>query len=360
MSDEIESIIAEFDKKIDNYSTTLDVLKVFGHKMCCSPGTNILQDGTICWSGRRMTTSPANVISPNKEITPDLVIKLNTIFGTIAEIKQSLPRENKFWEKHFKQLKKYDDQLVGWDEQEDELVKHDIILLVPDRLSVYVHDYVLDKFEKGDYKFNRNFAIVAYHRDDSAKSFYALRRFYGKLSDDDKDEEFRTVALVVSDSVIPFYNYYFYDYKPPLPYTMANTWDHISSYIDQDDLVEKRKNKIEFNADKLIKEIKEANCPVIINMSQDECRIENDPRNPSYPKAEWIREALEEFVNLKYLEKGEKNGKYFISLASYRRMKDPINTFKKKIAQSQIKRVPSKPDPKQLPLFTNERSQKDI
>ena len=87
-------------------------------------------------------------------------------------------------------------------------------------------------------------------------------------------------------------------------------------------------------------------------MSHGEFNNEDDPRNPSYPKAEWIREALDQLVKLKYFEEYEDNGKYSIPLKKYRRVHGPLEVFKKKIAQAKVKsRIPKRSDPKQLSFF---------
>ena len=349
MNDEIKTLIEDFNIAVDNYSTTLNVLKLFGHEMCCAPGSINPKEGTVCWCGRRMTTSAKT------EITPDLVIKLEKLFGIIAEVKNSLPKEQNYWTKSFNQLSQYDGNLKGWNEEDKEQVSHDLILLVPNRLRVVVEDYITKKVNDGDIDFKRNFAAVSYHREDKAKTFYYFCRFYGQISDSKKDEELRKIAQVPSDIILPTYNYFFCDEKPPLPYTMSNVWSYVSDYLDQDALIEKHDIHIVFEASQLIYDIKAANSPVIINMSQDEYKIEDDPRNPSYPKAEWIKEALDELIKLEYFEKNEDNGKYSIPLKKYRRVRDSLEVFKKKIAQAKFKLKSSeKTGHKQLSFFNND------
>ena len=346
MNDEIDNLIEKFNKEIDNYSTMLDVLKLFGHKMCCPPGSIEPKEGTVCWCGRRMTTST------NTEITPDLVIKLEKLFGTIAEFKSSLPQQKEYWKKDFDQMLRYDDDLKGWNEDDDEQVTHDLILLVPENLRVVVEDYITKKVDDGDIVFERHFAAVSYHREDKAKTFYFFCRFYGQISNPEKDEELRKIAQVPSDGILPLYNYFFCDEKPPLPYTMSNVWDQLGCYIDHDALVEKYDINIVFGADQLINDIRAANSPVIIDMSQAALNSEDDPRNPSLPKAKWIREAVDQLVKLKYFEKYEGNAKYSIPLRKYSRVRDALEVFKKKIAKAEVKsKIPKKSGPEQLLLF---------
>ena len=57
MTEKLSELINDSKIKIDNYNNTLEVIKIFGHEMCCDPGEIEPKDGAICWCGRRMTTA---------------------------------------------------------------------------------------------------------------------------------------------------------------------------------------------------------------------------------------------------------------------------------------------------------------
>jgi len=351
MTEKLAELINNYKIEIDNYNTTLEVVKIFGHEMCCNPGEIEPQEGSICWCGRRMTTSENNLISPETDVTPDIITKINKHFGAVTEVKQSLPQDTTYWEKTFKQIIKYDDQLQGWNETDEENINHDVILLIPDRLRVNVEDYITEKTKNNEFNTTRNFAIVSYYRDSRVHAFYSLCRFFGKLSNTEKDEELRKIQRVPAVRVIPKYNFFFYDYPPPLPYTMVHVWEYISNYIDEDQFIgDKKEVKIEIDGEKLVQDLKEANCP-IINVKDDYCAID-DHRNPSLPRAEWVREALKKLEKLEYLEETKTKGKYLIALNRYKKMRWPLDTFSKKLAQKEIKKKAKKePAEKQMALF---------
>jgi len=348
MGNDIEALIKKFNIDVDNYITTLNVLKLFGHEMCCTPGTISIKKNSVCWCGRRMTTS-------NKvKVTPDLVIKIDNTFGAIAEIKNSLSRNQDYWVKHFNQLLTYDDDLKGWEIEHSNQIKHDIILLVPHRLHVFVKDYIEEKVKNNELHFKRPFAAISFHREDKVQTFYCFQKFFGNLSDSEKNEELRTVANVPSEKILPYYDYCFCDEAPPLPYTMDSIWSQIGFYIDQDALLEGGDFEITINYSQLLCDLKQANSPLIIDSCEYTGDEKNDHRNPSYPKSSWIKAAIKEFLKLKYFENHENGGQYKIQFKKYKRVKSPLEEFKKKIAQSKIKIMKKEKDySKQLPLNFN-------
>ena len=138
-------------------------------------------------------------------------------------------------------------------------------------------------------------------------------------------------------------------------------WEYLTNYIEPEDLVGRVKGvKIIFGINKLVKDLKESNCPAIYNSTDDSCIIANDPRNPSVPRRKWVKVALDELVSMEYLTKGEKKGKYILDIAKYRRLTKPLTIFIKKYSQKQVKKSPSKkPSPKQIKLFKNNNHTKD-
>lgn len=333
----VNKILKKIKDEIDDYEMTVGVVKVFGHEMIWSAKNKDIIPGAIFWCGRRMTTSATNKISPSNKITPDIVIRINGKIGTVAEVKQSLPKNQDHWRKPFNQLIKYDDELAGWFPENNDTLEHDIVLLIPDHLSVQIEDYVRQEAQNGLLNFKRNFAMVAYHRTTRSQEFISLRKFFGSISDAKKDEELRLVKLIPISIIFAIYNFFFIDQRPPLPYIMNAVWEQIANYIDIDKVIEDSdSNNIQFSLQKMIHDLKQANFA-----------DGSDPRNPSLPRSKWIRQAIDKLVEEKFLIKRGKNS-YHIPLKKYQRLKEPLDTFSKKLAKSMADKENQK---KQLPLF---------
>jgi hypothetical protein len=45
MTEKLSELINDSKIKIDNYNNTLEVIKIFGHEMCCDPGEIEPKDG---------------------------------------------------------------------------------------------------------------------------------------------------------------------------------------------------------------------------------------------------------------------------------------------------------------------------
>lgn len=337
MNKNAAQLLKSLKNEIDDYEMTIGVVKVFGHEMIWDSKKKETTRGSIFWSGRRMTTSATNKISPEKTITPDIVIKINNEIGTVAEVKQGLPKDHNRWEKNFKQLIKYDDNLQGWFADNNDSLNHDVVLLVPDHLSVKVEEYLEEKRKNAELTFERNFAAIAYYRTTRSQEFISLRKFFGNLSNTTKDEELRLVKQVPVNTIFAIYNFFFIDQKPPLPYIMNAVWEQIANYIDIDKVAGNSKDiTMKFSLQQIVRDLKSSNFA-----------DGSDARNPSLPRSKWIREALDELVEQKFLIKKQKSS-YSILFKKYQRLKEPLESFSKKYS---LKNAEIEIQKKQLTLF---------
>ena len=122
-----------------------------------------------------MTTSRHNRISSNIEVTPDCVIQVDSKSGLVAEAKLSLPRDDAQWESNYKQLEKYDDDLLGWWTSNGRIKKHDIVALVPLPRAVRFADLLEQGSKKRKWRFDRMISVVGFFKA-SGKGFSNIEK----------------------------------------------------------------------------------------------------------------------------------------------------------------------------------------
>jgi len=142
--------IREIKDRNDDYENTINALLCF-ISLTTWEGNQRRPDSYYSF-GRRMTTSASNVISPNQDITPDSVIQFLDDLGFIVEAKISLPADESLWSGILAQIKKYDDDLIGWWTQDEHINNHNVILLLHMSRSVSFKKYRAALIENGHYE----------------------------------------------------------------------------------------------------------------------------------------------------------------------------------------------------------------
>jgi hypothetical protein len=187
------------------------------------PGERRLRPDVHFGIGRRMRTSQA----PEREITPDCVLQCTPGSGLVGEAKLGLPRDQAAWLGDVVQLKKYDDDLLGWWTGDGRIGAHDVVALVPLSRAVQFVDFVNDQRASG-IAFGRALAVVGFRKSSGVKQFMILKKEGGDLTDQDLNRRLRLSVEVPFDVILTEYrDRKFLDHKPPMPYLLQVMWDYV-------------------------------------------------------------------------------------------------------------------------------------
>ncbi len=245
--------------------------------------------------GKQMITSDQNQISKKTVVTPDTVIQVGNQLGYVVEVKYSMPLNQTHWQDEVFQLIKYDDNLTGWWTKNKKMDFHNIVLLIEYARSVLFRDFIVKWLNDQNIKFGRNFAIIEFTKSDNANFYYGFRKIYGDIQDDEFSTQLYQGVKVPRDGIVSAYGAKkFYDAKPPIiEYTMVTLWMHVLLQL-------RVKENIEFN-----KNLKAYPIYIDINELTTETQrlygqtseISNE-KNIAFPKADWIKDALDELEKM--------------------------------------------------------------
>jgi len=325
--------IQQFRVDSDNYDQTVISLISFAHLLRYDMSKGAHRKGSFFFIGRKMDTSNKNQINPNSFVTPDFVLQDSNQYGIVGEVKRSLPQEKKYWDKLVKQLQKYDDNLTGWKTPDEKITKSDLVLLTYHFLKSQVSEYLIEKTRRGEFSTTNCLSVISFSRLSETEEVFSFERVCGKFS----EERFNDLLKTNTPVRIPLEKVVqhnangaikFYDSKPPLPYLMNVLWQHvfpsirtINQYVD-----ENGKKQFETNINFLTQEL-----------HNKFTYIDNhDSRQPKIPEVTWVREAMDEFVRLRYAEhKPNEKNTYIIKI---RTIKDPFEKFCKEIVKGRSKK----------------------
>ena len=238
-------------------------------------------------------------------------------------MKRSLPKNegNKdLWEEEFKQLKKYDQDLEGWDTSNKKISEQDLILLTSQKLGMNVNDYIDEKSLSFD-DFSKSFAVLQFNPSSGIKQAVFLQKIKGEVTDYKKitNDRLRTGITVSVEYLLMsgLSKVKFIDTKPNIVYLMSIMWDFVFSSIPtEEDWRNARESKggkiVEISVD--VEDIKaQLNQNFTINGDN------------GVVKSDWVKEALENFVKIKLAKRN--SGKY--SIKYRKKIKDEGENYNK-------------------------------
>lgn len=181
--------------------------------------------------GCKMKTSAENKISPNTVVTPDLRIEIpktidSPAYFAVNEVKVNLPNNRDFWMKDANQLKKYDDELGGW--ESDKPKTHDVMLTTNELRTYEFEKYLAQLAKEGQLSFSRNVALLHSTPLEQTNSFILIKRDHGKISHSGLNERLsQGIAVKRLHIIKEISQMKFCDHDPPVIYTMMIIWDHV-------------------------------------------------------------------------------------------------------------------------------------
>lgn len=263
--------------------------------------------------GRRMTTSSNNSISPNIEITPDLIAQKSRNYGIIAEVKKGIDRTQSNWINHLRQLRKYDDELEGWWTDDQKIPHSDVIMLIHQTRSRPFSRFLSKQKENDPDSIGQNTCVVEFVQSEERITYYFFRLEFGIINDKDLGRRLEDgVDIPLENIRRSFPNIQYYDSKPPMPLLLSRLWsDVFPSMIDYGDYDEKSKaTKIEVSVPLVTDELQKA---------FGSKALRQDQRSGEFPKQKWIREAFEQLIRYKLADPYfEEDGHYLIHYKPFR------------------------------------------
>jgi hypothetical protein len=305
---------ARLQEDCDNYINSVLATLAFINELRWDEGKRALNPDTKYCVGRRMTTSATNEVNPSADVTPDLVVQGDEVGGIVGEVTYKLTSVEQFWEDKIKQMKKYDDDLVGWWSENEHIVNHDLSLLVSASRSVLVSDLLQSK-QNADppLNFARNVSIIGFERVSGAlQEMISLKKESGVLSNERVSEKLRRSVRVNLQTLLMVYkDKQFVDFEPPQPLLLQIMWEKLFSYYASeghsfDELG--RVIQIELTVSQVTKDLQR----FYGFESQDD-------RSPQAPKAIWVRKALDRLVQVELAIKTQEG-----YLVLYRRLRGDV------------------------------------
>lgn len=300
--------------EINNYEVTVRALQAFIDFVARQDGRAV--EDTPHSLGRRMKTSPTNAIQPNTEITPDGVVQRSDELGYVLEAKASLPRDQDAWGSDIDQIRKYDDDLIGWWTSTELVRESDVVWLVSIPLGTQLVEYVKQTALEEDWQFRGRVCFVEFsHVRRRTEYIYLLTRG-GQIEDHDFAQRLQNGQLVSLERLIAYPGFRsFYDSEPPLEYLMVTLWHGIftekapNAQFDEP----RRRRLVRLNLPELVDEVQ-----ALYGSAGAE------PRERQYPRRAWIKSALDAFVQLGL---AEQNNSEEYTILFYRITGDLVERF---------------------------------
>jgi hypothetical protein len=308
-----DNTVPSFDdvrRKVEEYETTIMALRaickiITDHHKIDSPTVT-------CHSsyGRKMHTSSTNRIHPNNTATPDTVIQVGNDWGMVVEAKRTLPQNNNDrWHETVDQLRKYDDELLGWWTPNENIGLSNVALLVDVDRSIDFSMYIQSLIDGNQIEpFQNPTAVIEFFKKQEVKQFLHVRQVWGCIEPQKLSKKLESGKSISVEGLIDSQR--FYDQEPEaVEYTMVLLWQTIFTerYLDAPYDEKSKTWIIEVDLDELTEYLQK------LYGSKS-----NEPRERTFPRKKWIQKALEAFVLLNLASRSSGKNKYTIKFKKLR------------------------------------------
>lgn len=286
-----EEYVRTVRERIDAYERTVQALVCFRSAMCWDDDRHSYREDNHFGVGRRMDREAEQ----EHPLTPDVVVQFEGETGLVAEMKLTASSDQDF-KKAEAQVMKYDQELEGWWTENQLIASHQVACVVPDS-----HVSAAMQFFRDAGPFDRGFLLVSAGRDDaSIESFMQFERRQGAFAVERLNEKFgpRTPPIPLEKAMPQFGIAIFYDAEPPcVEHTMFVLWSRYFPHTDRfDTRLEPRgsraREQIQVELDDACRFLRERFSVCSITGNGE------DPRQPSVPEKEWVRKAMDHFVEI--------------------------------------------------------------
>lgn len=264
-----------------------------------------------CSQGKKLVTSSKNAIQPNTEVTPDIVIEVNNTSGkedyrAVNEITVNLPKDENYWIKKAEQLKKYDDELIGWENESTN--QHDILFTTNAARTFAFNNYIKKLSPDKQLVIERNLSILQSIPMEQKESFIFIKKEYGEIGSPLLDDKLSNGVAVAKYNIVRTIDQMkFYDSMPPIVYTMVIIWNHIlKTFLGLSELRQLEGNKI---------------VPIPVTVEEVRSRLSRyaPESNTTCIRKSWVKDALLGFVEVGLAKViSEKDEKFEIRFRKHR------------------------------------------
>jgi len=299
--------------RTNDYQETVQALIAFAALVCHDGRTR--RNESQFGFGRRMRTSAANPVASATDVTPDCVAQMNPRYGIVAEVKKQLSRDPAQWSPHLEQLRKYDDNLVGWWTPQEDIDTSDAVLLVHQSRSRAFVRFLEEQRESNSGAVGPHSSVIEFNRADEGQPYLFFRTEWGQVRDAAIAQKLTDGASVPVAKVLKsFPSVKFYDAKPPLEDLMKTLWIDLLASFD-------RKSP-------------EGGIPVVVSELTREMQraygsqaLHQDERASEFPKVSWIREALDAFARLGLATTSGDGERYTVNYKVFPKQEDLLERF---------------------------------
>jgi hypothetical protein len=277
---------------------------------------DVRREGAQFGFGRRMSPSGHNAEHPKPDVTPDLVAQKSRSYGIVAEAKKSLSQEQKQWRDILEQLRKYDDDLVGWWTEESRIAHSDTVLMLHQSRSRDFVGFTKDQRSRDASVFGETSSIVEFGESQETVTYYFFRREYGDIKDVDLSTKLQKgVSVPLGEVLKTFSNIQYYDADPPLVLVLTYLWMEylppMREHATYDD--NRRSWLIKASVSETTEEIQRAH---------GSGALYRDTRAAEFPRKTRIREAFDFLVTHKLAESPSDGGDEYLIL--YKQFRDDV------------------------------------
>jgi len=299
LDEKVEQRINKIKIAVDDYNDTIHAIIGFVNLYLLDDKTYQPRLNVKGFQGRRLTPLPASKQptkrSVERDVCPDLGIVIEGNRGILGEVKKNFPEEVERAEKEFTQLKKYDQELMGWPVVNQQVQSHEIVLLVHLTTSVYAEEFYKEGLPKTGIIFQRPFSIVEFGRVPQKDEFFFLRTVLGEPTEiGDKKGLKYGVKVPMRVLLHDYAKVKLYDAEPPIPYLVELIWVNVVLPIASESpkfehLRRKQKFEVTITIEDIVERLDEG-------FSFHFWHWQNPDRQPRIPHAEWVREACQSLI----------------------------------------------------------------
>lgn len=209
----------------------------------------------------------------------------------MGEVKKNFPRNDDLRErKIFKQLKSYDQELMGWPTHSGEIESHSLVLLVHQTTSRAAQDAYGRLAKEDALKFERPFSIVQFNRSEQKEAYFFFQAVQGVLDEIKDGRDLHNGIPVPMQALMePHAKSKLYDAEPPLAYLASLIWEHVIVDLASEDpkfprLRRNQKLEINVSIEYIVKKLHD-------RFSFSHWHKKFEDRQPQVPGREWVQKA---------------------------------------------------------------------
>ncbi|HCU34400.1 MAG TPA: hypothetical protein DGT21_02825 [Armatimonadetes bacterium] len=283
--------------------------------------------------GRRMTPMTSGGVANAAPVTPDIVIQMPDAMGMVGDVKLTASSKRDFGQAEA-QIARYDTDLAGWCTSDECGLAHDLLLLVHYANGAEAEEH----FSRAHY--GRAFALVTVVRDLQRHCFMTYELRLGRLSRDEMTRKLRKPLPVPLERLAAQHGRVkFYDARPEcVEYTMDVLWHE---YFPQVVNASEHRRVDRRNATVTQRRVDVRSARECLQDAYSTTQLvapENRHRQPETPQLDWVREAMEGFVEIGRAERDHEDEAVYWVTYSARARNTNAEGFARQLHRSRKKR----------------------